>query len=147
MERDIGQTADHYDVVRYKKGSAVDLVNVIGMTAFMTIVISGCILTSCMLANKGSVEIALAYATKSENTFTIFLEMKNGGSGTSIIEDVFLNAVQYKSAQLPLTIGAGQEAVVQLSVAAADGIESGGMAHVWLRGMDGMAYSIDVVLP
>jgi hypothetical protein len=148
MERNIGQTADHYDVVREKKGSPVDLMNVIGMTALMTIAMSGCIFgTSCILANKGSVEIALAYATKSENAFTIFVEMKNGGGGASTIEDVFLNAVQYKSTQLPLTIGPGQEAVVQLSVAAADGIESGGMAHVWLHGTDGMSYSIEVVLP
>ena len=95
----------------------------------------------------GRFDIKAIYAMKKENSFMIFMEVKNIGSAASVIDRAYLNDIQYSSEQLPLTVQTGQSEVIKITVPVSDSIQSGLMIQVSFHTIDGLSYSTMTVLP
>jgi hypothetical protein len=102
---------------------------------------------SSVFVGGGRIEVVAAYAARRGNTFTIFVDLRNEGTGTSVISSVYLNEYFPVVDQLPLSVAAGQSKTLQFSVPTGNGVESGIAVQVSVHTVEGMASSRLLILP
>jgi flagellin-like protein len=109
-----------------------------------------------------NLQIVNAYATPSGGGWTVTLQVKNAGTTTATIDNVFVNGIPYNqisignstialSVALPLSLSPGNNTVIALSIPQGSGavmsFSSGQQVEIKLHSASGKTYPVQVVLP
>jgi len=109
-----------------------------------------------------NLQIVNAYATPSGGGWAVTLQVKNAGTTTATIDNVFVNGIPCNqisignstitlSVALPLSLSPGNNTVITLSIPQGSGavmsFSSGQQVEIKLHSASGKTYPVQVVLP